>query len=170
MGDLGSISGLGRSPGEGKGYPLQYSGLENSMDCIVRGILKARILEWVAFPFSRGSSQPRDWTQVSHIAGGFFTNWAIREGLMSLANFNKPLQLCKPWSLRMLHNSLEFSRMLNINLIHNTYKYWSLLLTLITSSSNYSMHKQIFLPLKLAKSWNQPDDLQWGMWYFMYIN
>ena len=34
-GDLGSISGLGRSPGEGKGYPLQYSGLENSMDCIV---------------------------------------------------------------------------------------------------------------------------------------
>ena len=33
-GDLGSISGLGRSPGEGKGYPLQYSGLENSMDCI----------------------------------------------------------------------------------------------------------------------------------------
>ena len=33
MGDLGSIPGLGRSPGEGKGYPLQYSGLENSMDC-----------------------------------------------------------------------------------------------------------------------------------------
>ena len=32
-GDLGSIPGLGRSPGEGKGYPLQYSGLENSMDC-----------------------------------------------------------------------------------------------------------------------------------------
>ena len=32
--DLGSIPGLGRSPGEGKGYPLQYSGLENSMDCI----------------------------------------------------------------------------------------------------------------------------------------
>ena len=35
--DLGSIPGLGRSPGEGKGYPLQYSGLENSMDCIVWG-------------------------------------------------------------------------------------------------------------------------------------
>ena len=34
-GDLGSIPGLGGSPGEGKGYPLQYSGLENSMDCIV---------------------------------------------------------------------------------------------------------------------------------------
>ena len=40
-GDLGSIPGLGRSPGEGKGYPLQYSGLENSMDCIVNGVAKS---------------------------------------------------------------------------------------------------------------------------------
>ena len=39
MGDLGSIPGLGRSPGEGKGYPLQYSGLENSMDCSTPGFL-----------------------------------------------------------------------------------------------------------------------------------
>ena len=39
-GDLGSISGLGRSPGEGKSYPLQYSGLENSMDCIDGFVLK----------------------------------------------------------------------------------------------------------------------------------
>ena len=37
-GDVGSVPGLGRSPGEGKGYPLQYSGLENFMDCIVHGI------------------------------------------------------------------------------------------------------------------------------------
>jgi len=37
------------------------------------GILQARILEWVAMPFSREFSQPRDHTQVSHIAGGFFT-------------------------------------------------------------------------------------------------
>ena len=40
--DPGSISGLGRSPGEGKGYPLQYSGLENSMDCIVHGVTKSQ--------------------------------------------------------------------------------------------------------------------------------
>ena len=40
--DLGLISGLGRSPGKGKGYPLQYSGLENSMDCIVHGVTKSR--------------------------------------------------------------------------------------------------------------------------------
>ena len=43
----------------------------------VHEILQARILEWV--PFSRGSSQPRDWIQVSHIAGRFFTSWATRE-------------------------------------------------------------------------------------------
>ena len=51
-GDLGSIPGLGRSPGEGKGYPLQYSGLENSMDSIVLGIPKS----WIRlrdFHFSR---------------------------------------------------------------------------------------------------------------------
>ena len=40
-GDLGSIPGLGRSPGEGKGYPLQYSGLENFMDCIIHGVAKS---------------------------------------------------------------------------------------------------------------------------------
>ena len=39
-GDLGSIPALGRSPGEGKGYPLQYSGLENFTDCIVHGVAK----------------------------------------------------------------------------------------------------------------------------------
>ena len=41
VGDLGSIPGLGRSPGEGQGYPLQYYGLENSMDCIVHGVTKS---------------------------------------------------------------------------------------------------------------------------------
>jgi len=48
------------------------------MDCSlpgssVHGILQERMLEWLAMPFSRGSFQPRDPTQVSHIAGGFFT-------------------------------------------------------------------------------------------------
>ena len=54
------------------------------MDCSlpgssVHGILQARILEWVAIPFSRGSSQPRDQTQVSCIVGRFFTIWVLRE-------------------------------------------------------------------------------------------
>ena len=56
-----------------------YLTLCDPMDCIVHGILQARILEWVAFPFSRGPSQPRDQTQVSCIAGCFFTIWATRE-------------------------------------------------------------------------------------------
>ena len=42
MGDLGSVPGLGRSPGERKAYPLQYSGLENSMDLIVHGVTKTQ--------------------------------------------------------------------------------------------------------------------------------
>ena len=48
--------------------PMDYSPPGSS----VHGILQARILEWVAMPFSRGSSQPRDRTQVSRTAGGFF--------------------------------------------------------------------------------------------------
>ena len=48
----------------------------------VSRILQARILEWIAIPSSRGSSQLRDWTQVSCIAGGFFTIWATREVLL----------------------------------------------------------------------------------------
>ena len=45
----------------------------------VNAILQARILEWVAMPSYRGSLQPRDWTQVSNIVGGFFTSWVTRE-------------------------------------------------------------------------------------------
>ena len=45
----------------------------------VHGILQARILEWVAIPFSKGFSQPRKWIRVSSIAGRFFTIWATRE-------------------------------------------------------------------------------------------
>ena len=49
-----------------------------------------RTLEWVAYPFSRGSSRPRNWTGVSHIAGGFFTNWAIREACEGIkTNINR---------------------------------------------------------------------------------
>ena len=51
----------------------------NPMAYTVHGILQARILVWVAMPSSRGSSQPRDQTQVSHITGRFFICWATRE-------------------------------------------------------------------------------------------
>ena len=56
-----------------------YLTLYDPIDYTAHGILQARILEWVAFPFSRGFSQPRDWTQVSHITGRFFTSWTTRE-------------------------------------------------------------------------------------------
>ena len=57
--------------------------LRKPMDCSlpgssIHGIFQARILEWVAISFSRGSSRPRDWTQVSHIVGRRFTLWATR--------------------------------------------------------------------------------------------
>ena len=57
------------------------------MDCSlpgssIHGIFQARILQWVAISFSKRSSQPRDWTQVSRIVGRRFTVWATREGLM----------------------------------------------------------------------------------------
>ena len=51
VGHLGLVPGLGRFPGEGKGYPLQYSGLENSMDCIVHGIAKSDMTEWLSLHF-----------------------------------------------------------------------------------------------------------------------
>ena len=61
---------------------LRPHGLYRLPGFSVHGILQTRILEWVAVPFSRGSSQPRDWTQVSRIAGRFFTIWATREALI----------------------------------------------------------------------------------------
>ena len=65
------------------------------LDYRVHGILQARILEWVAFPFSRGSSQSRDWTQVSCIAGGFFTELSGKPFIMSME--------CANWAC--LHHS-----------------------------------------------------------------
>ena len=62
-----------------KGKSLSRIRLFVTLWTTVHGILQARTLEWVAFLFSRGSSQLRDQTQVSHIAGGFFTHWVTRE-------------------------------------------------------------------------------------------
>ena len=61
----------------------------------VHGILQARILEGVAFSFSRGSSQPKDWTQVSRIAGRWFNLWATREAQLELQHIEKS---CSPWN------------------------------------------------------------------------
>ena len=77
----GSILGLGRTPGEGNGNPLQSSCLVNPMDCSlpgssVHGIFQAIVLQWIAISFSRGSSQPRDRTRVSSIVDRRLNIWA----------------------------------------------------------------------------------------------
>ena len=60
VGDLDLIPGLGRYPGEGNGYPLQYSDLENSMDCIVHGVTKSRTqLSEFHFDFHAYCKKPR---------------------------------------------------------------------------------------------------------------
>ena len=83
-----------------KGYPTivkvkviqSCPTLCDPMDYTAHGILQARKLEWVAFPFSRESSQPRDRTQVSHNAGGLFTSWATKEAHPTL----RPEQISSP--------------------------------------------------------------------------
>ena len=95
--DLGSIPGLGRSPGEGKGYPLQYSGLEKSMDCIVHRVPKSwtgqsdfhflekevathsRILAWkIPWMEEPGRLQSMGLQRVEHDWATSFTFWVMR--------------------------------------------------------------------------------------------
>ena len=93
-----SVHGIlkARTPVKGKVAQLR-STLWDSSDCAARGILQARILRWVAISFSRGSSQPRDWTCISHITGRFFTVWANREAQRTIAAAAaKSRQSCPP--------------------------------------------------------------------------
>ena len=68
VGDLGLIPGLGRSPGEGKGYPLQYSNLENSMDCIIHGVTVRHDLSGFHFHFTSAWIQVRKVTNKPNTA------------------------------------------------------------------------------------------------------
>ena len=108
------------------------------MDCSppdskVHGILQARILEWVAFPFFRGSSQPRDRTQVSCITDRFFTTWATREapfhpnGSINVASISdKSNSLTIMWMLVIMwrpynvHKILFFPLLQYINIFQGT--------------------------------------------------
>jgi len=99
--------------------------LYDPVDCTVHGILQARILKWVAFPFSRGSSQPRGKTQVSHIASGFFISWATREAQESWSGqpVPSPAELPDPGielgSLALQADSLPAELQGNRNKVHN---------------------------------------------------
>ena len=71
-------------------WPVLYNPIEYSPPGFaVHRILQARLLEWVAIPFSRGSSWPRDWTRVSHIAGRVFNVWATREAHWELYHYRQ---------------------------------------------------------------------------------
>ena len=91
-------------------HKVSCSTLCDPMGYTVHGILQVRLLEWVAFPFSRGSSQLRDWTPVSHIAGRFFTSWATRE-VLKLHNYsikeNIFLDLCSSYFLTSIYSFCE---------------------------------------------------------------
>ena len=102
------------------------------MDCSlpgssVHGILQARVLEWVAISFSRGSSQPRDWTRVSHIEGRCFNLWATREARLS-----------------------GFWR----SFLYSSYVYSCYLLISSTSVRSIPFLSYIYFPLIIAKSWH----------------
>ena len=87
-----------------------FTTLCESMDChppksSVNGILQARILAWVAIPFSRGSSQPRDQTWVSCVAGRFFIIWTAREAQSKFSGDEFPLLLFIRGSCNFAFNS-----------------------------------------------------------------
>ena len=91
----------------------------NPMDCIVIGILQARTLEWVAFPFSSESSQPRNRTGISYIAGWLFTNWAMMASVYmwsEVKSLSRVRLFVTPWMVaHQASPSMEFSR----------HEYWS---------------------------------------------
>ena len=96
-----------------------YPTLCNPMDCIVIGILQARTLEWVAFPFSSESSQPRNRTGISYIAGWLFTNWAMMASVYmwsEVKSLSRVRLFVTPWMVaHQASPSMEFSR----------HEYWS---------------------------------------------
>ena len=94
------------------------SGKQGLLFVTVHGILQARILEWVVFPFSRGSSQPRNQTGLSYIAGRVFTTWAIREAYLKykkmkvkVKSLSRVWLFATPWTVaHQASPSLGFSR------------------------------------------------------------
>ena len=89
MRDMGSIPGLGRSPGEGKGYPLQYSGLENSMDHVVHGVTKSGT-QLSDFHFTTSLGQRPQGRKYVHLKG-IVPAWAWPSGCLSISLREGPI-------------------------------------------------------------------------------
>ena len=96
----------------------------------------ARILEWVALLFSRGSSQPRDWTQVSHFAGRFFTSWATREARGSVEWVTNRLK-----RVPFMHTLPQEAATINAKLINNGYYCIYLLCSSLRSGAEWSENR-----------------------------
>ena len=132
------------------------------------GIFQARILEWVAIPSSRGSSQPRDRAQVSHIAGWFFTIWATREthvymdiyiynGILLLL-FSRSVRSDSLWSPGLQHSRLpsphhlpEFAQT-HVNRVSHAIQLFHPLSSPSPLALNLSQHQGLFL-LPTSKIW-----------------
>ena len=115
---------------------------------MVHGILQAIILEWVFFPFSRGSSQPRNRIGVSCIADEFFTNWSIREALICVASGKiKVVQTLWKMFLKKLF-SIQLSNFTCSNLSKKNDK------TGLHKNTCLSVHTSLFL---IAPNWKQPS-------------
>ena len=99
VGGLGSVPALGRSPGEGKGYPLQYSGLENSMDSIVHGVTKSRT-QLSDFHFLK---------RILFINGFSLFIWLLRKlnRLFYVASQSFSINTPKEWLFPILHTYLN---------------------------------------------------------------
>ena len=87
-----------------KSCPTLCDPMDCSPPASVHGIFQARILEWIAFSFCRGSSQPRNRTQVSCTAGRFFTYWAVREVHEEQSNENALCFLFPPFYSACCHS------------------------------------------------------------------
>ena len=92
----------------------------------VHGILQARTLGWIAMPSSRGSSQPRDWTQVSCIARGFFTIWVTREA-HNCWNWTEPVSSNSHLGMLSLFNCdpMDYWPQAHLSMEFSTQEYWS---------------------------------------------
>ena len=101
VGDLGSIPGLRRSTGEGNGYPLQYSGLENSMDCIVREVTKSRTrLSNHHIPFPRVYRQWSEECRCSSDRSVGFQTWIVVSFGFFVCTCSPPEVLSRPTTLQ----------------------------------------------------------------------
>ena len=145
------------------------------MDCIVHGILQARILEWVAFPFSRGSSQPRDGTQASRTAGGFFTSWAPREAHWELWLIKRAIFWCMLY-IRLIQKlsqgsqetankseeeQFSFIRLFEIlELVYGILGAWDL------NHENRRLQFSCFTPRWITKKASHSQDSVWNCVYY----